>query len=273
MKTILVGTDFSLPARNAVNYAVELATFFSAKLILVNSFSLPIGGYDSAAPFEVIGALQDASQKGVEELKKDILNQKYDLEIECVSQVGTTFNVINDAAVKYSADLIVMGMVGEGSFVKRHLIGSAAISVSRGLSTPALIVPEAALYQPVRAICFACAPEDLEEEALIGTARHFTQVFHAALEIVTVEKADDKLERDETRAYTFIEKHLQGIKHKQIHIEDEDVSKALEYYFKFHKTDLVMVNPGKHNMLEKLFSPSITKTLAFSIGTPLLVIH
>jgi hypothetical protein len=37
METILVVTDFSALANNAVNYAIELAKYFSAKLILVNT--------------------------------------------------------------------------------------------------------------------------------------------------------------------------------------------------------------------------------------------
>jgi K+-sensing histidine kinase KdpD len=134
-------------------------------------------------------------------------------------------------------------------------------------------VPEAARYHAIKTICFACDTEKLEESTLIYTARDFAQEFGAELEIVTVDKADKELVWDKTEVYSFVEKHLQGIRHKQVHIEDEDISKTLEYYFKFHKADLVMVNPKKHNLFEKLFSESITKTLAFTIETPLLVIH
>lgn len=273
METIIVGTDFSVPAQNAVNYAVELSKYLGTRLILVNSFTLPLGGYDSTAPFEMIGAFQDASQKGLQELKEEILKKNYDFGIECFSQMGTVLSVIESAAAKYSADLIVMGMVGEGSFVKRHLIGSSAVSVARKIEIPTFIIPEAVRYHRIEKMCFACDTDKLEEGTLIYTARDLSEVFNAELEIVSVSKGDEELVFDKSETYTFIEKRLQGIKHKQVQIEDADVSKALEYYFKFHTTDLVMVNPQKHSFFHKMFNESITKILAFTIKTPLLLIH
>ncbi|WP_317897710.1 universal stress protein [Aurantibacillus circumpalustris] len=273
METIIVGTDFSLPAQNAVNYAVELAKYFSAKLVLVNSFSLPLGGYDSAVPMDMLAALQDGSLKGLQELKQSIIKKNYDFGIECVSQVGSPYSVIKDAVVKHSGDLVVAGMVGEAAFLKRHLIGSSAISMARNLQVPTFIIPETASYRKIQNICFACDMDKIEEDTLIYTARSFSKIFDAELEIVTIDNNDQELVFDKSETYTFVENRLQGVKHKQVHIEDKNVSKALEYYFKFHKTDVVMVNPKKHTLLEKLFTKSITKTLAYTLEVPILVVH
>lgn len=273
MKTIIVGTDFSLPAQNAVNYAVGLAKHFGAKMVLVNSYSLPVAGYDSIAPLDMIGALQEGWIKALEELKHEIIKNNYDFGVECLSQVGTPYGAIKDAVAKYSGDLIVMGMVGEGSFLKRHVIGSTAISVARYLEIPAFIVPEAARYEKIKNICFACDADKIEDSTLIYTARNFAEVFGAGLELVSVDVPGKELIHEPSKTRSFIEKRLHGIKHKHVHITDENVSTALEYYFKIHTTNLVMVNPGKHNLLQKLFTESVTKSLAYSLETPLLAIH
>lgn len=273
METIIVGTDFSLPAQNAVNYGVELAKHFSAKLVLVNSFSLPVGGFDSAAPMDMIAVLQDGSLNGLRELKQSIIKNNYDFGIECVSQVGSPYSVIKDAVEKYSGDLVVTGMVGEAGFLKRHLIGSSAISLAKNLQVPTFIIPEFATYHKIQNICFACDTDKIEEDNLIYTARNFSKIFDAELEIVSIDDRDQELVFDKSETYAFVEERLQGVKHKQVHIEDKDVSKALEYYFKFHKTDVVMVNPKKHTLLEKLFTKSITKTLAYTLKIPILVVH
>lgn len=273
METIIVGTDFSLPAKNAVNYAVGLARHFSAKLVLVNAYSLPVGGYNSMVPLDMISVLQESSASALQELKQEIIKNNYDFGIECLSQVGTPYGAIKDAVTKYSGDLVVMGMVGEGSFLKRHIMGSTAISVARDLEIPAFIVPEAARYNKIKNICFACDVDRIEEGTLIYTARDFAEIFGAELELVTIDVPGKELVNAPSETYTFVEKRLRGIKHKQVHIADTDVSKALEYYFKFHTTDLVMVNPGKHNLLQRMFTESITKSLAYTLETPLLAIH
>ncbi|PBQ30507.1 hypothetical protein CNR22_01565 [Sphingobacteriaceae bacterium] len=273
METIIVGTDFSLPAQNAVNYAVGLAKHFSAKLVLVNSYSLPIAGYDSLAPLDMISTLQEASRVSLKSLKDEILRENYDFGVECFSYLGTPYGALTDAVAKYSGELVVMGMVGEGSFLKRHIMGSSAVSVARDLEIPTFIVPEAARYRKISSICFACDMDKIEEGTLLYTARDFADIFDAELELVTVDGNDKELVYDKSETYAFAEKRLQGIKHKQVHIEDKNVSKALEYYFKFHKTDVVMVNPRKHTLLQKLFTESVTKSLAYTLETPLLVIH
>jgi len=273
METIIVGTDFSLPATNAVNYASGLAKFFSARLILVNAFSLPLAGYDSMEPLDMIAELQQNSVSRLNELKNDIIKRNYDFGIECVSAIGSSFATMRDVANKYSADLAVMGMVGEGSFVKKYLVGSSAIHSARELSIPLFIVPEAAKYHKIHQIAFACDMEKIEETTLLHSAKYFASVFDAEIELVTVNQNSDDGAWNKNEPCSFVEKRLETVRHKNVHIRDNNVSQALQYYFKFHKTDLVIVNPKKHGFFQTLFAESITKNLAFSMEVPLLIIH
>ena len=68
MDTILVPTDFSAPANNAVNYAVELAKFFDAKLVLVNAYAIPPASYEVGISIEIISAMREQAEKQLEEL-------------------------------------------------------------------------------------------------------------------------------------------------------------------------------------------------------------
>jgi len=273
METIIVGTDFSSPARNAVFYAVDLAKYFSAKLILVNAIPMPPGDYDTAAPLEVMAELQNNSEQLLKELKQEIIRKNYDFGIECISEIGNPFYVIKNAANRYCADLAVMGIVGEGSFLKQRVIGSSALHMAREIAIPLFIIPEVAEYHRIRQICFACDMDRIEETTLMHTVKYFATVFDAEIELVTVRKNTGDIGQDKDETYAYVEKRLQNIRHKSVLIKDENVSQALEYYFKFHKTDLVMVNPKKHGFFQKLFSESVTKKLVFNLEVPMLIIH
>ena len=69
MKTILIATDFSVPANNAVRYGAQLAKQLDATIVLANAFSLPMGGYYSMAPLAVISELQSSSMEALHQLR------------------------------------------------------------------------------------------------------------------------------------------------------------------------------------------------------------
>jgi hypothetical protein len=136
-----------------------------------------------------------------------------------------------------------------------------------------MIVPEGISYKNIDHICFACDMDKTEESTLLYSARYFATVFDAELEIVTVQKAGSNVTWQSPENYSLNEKRLGSIKHKQVFIKEDDVAIALEYYFKVHDTDLVIVNPKKHNFFRRLFTGSITSHLAFHSRVPLLIIH
>ncbi len=271
MKTILVATDFSKAANNAVQYAAKLAAQQKAKLILINAFAIPLGGYDSMAPMESISSIKDYALKELTKLMNEILNHHKHLEVECSVELGNPVVVITDLALQLKPDLIVMGIIGEAGALKKHLIGSSTLRIARKGTCPVLIVPESCLYHPIHNITFACDLDKIEEGKLLKSVKHFTKLLDGNLEIITVNKQSPDEKQIET--YQFIDKKLADIKHKLVSINDDHTSTALEYYFKIHPSDLIIVNPKKHRFFERLFSESVTNHLAFTVSLPLLVIH
>ncbi|HWY37223.1 MAG TPA: universal stress protein [Bacteroidia bacterium] len=274
METILIATDFSPAAANATEYGIELAKFFDAKIVLVNSYPVPPVGYEGNNTMQMIQALQDSSSIALENLKKQII-AKYqrDFEIECFSDMGFPGDVIAEAAKKYHADLIVMGIIGEAGKIKEHVIGSSSVKVAQHSTVPTFIIPEGVNYHRIRKIAFVCDMDKTEEGYMVYIAKYFGNVFGAELEVVNVEPPQGEMSEAKARTTQFIEKKLEVIKHKTVYVTDNDVAHGLENYFKTHPSDIVMVNPKKHNIFHNLFNESTTKELAFHLHVPLLAIH
>jgi len=170
--------------------------------------------------------------------------------------------------------MVVLGMTGEAGKLKERLIGSTAVSVGREFKVPVLIVPEGAGYRRIHRISLACDVDKLEESTLLlCSAHYFETLFDAELEIVTVQKPEEGTQWRAPESYSFNERKIGKTKHRQVFVRDNDAATALEYYFKFHHTDLIMANPKKHSFFERLFSESVTKHLAFHSRVPLLLIH
>jgi len=209
----------------------------------------------------------------LETLKNELLQKNEYLNIETETDMGLPLDVVESASKKYNADLIVMGIVGAAGKLKEHLIGSSAVSVARKLEIPTFIIPENVKYHKIRHISFACDLEKTEETVLVYIAKYFSKMFDADLEIVNIEKPREELSEDKSKTALFIEKKLETVKHKTVYVTGKDVARELEAYFEAHPTDVIMLNPKKHNIFHNLFTESVTKELAFHVQQPILTIH
>lgn len=274
METLLVATDFSESAKNASYYAAHLAKYFSARLVLVNAINLPLGGFDSVGPLEMISVLKATAEEALQTVKSELMERiGYDPGITCVAEAGSVFDVITAAASEYKAELIIMGIVGESNKLKEKFIGSSVLNVARGSDLPLFIIPEKAGYQPIKTLSFACDLERIKESTLLYSARYFAGIFNAELEIVTVSENGSDTGQEHSASIGFINDHLKQVKHKNVFIKDDSVDEALEYYLKFHATQVLMIHPRKHKLFERFFEGSITKHLIFRSETPVLIIH
>jgi len=274
METILVPTDFSPAAKNAVKYALELAKFFDAKLVLVNAFSAPIANTDTMFPLDVVMPLQSVAAKNLEALKNELLLQsEKNIDIECEAEMGPAYEVIDYISKKHDVDLIVMGITGDAGIIKEHLIGSSAVKVARNIEIPTFIIPEGVKYQPIHHISFACDMEKTGQISLINVVKSFCKIFEAELEVVNVEGLEDETSYEKARTSVYIERKLEEVKHKIVYVSENKVSRGIEDYLESMPTDLLIINPKKHNIFHTLFKENVTNELAFHVHLPILAIH
>lgn len=151
--TILVPTDFSDPARNALSSAVEIAEQFAAQLVLVH-FMEPLPAiYTGTAG--VLGSGPNSSslpELDMSKLQVELLdvNRKrlHDIAVEMIPdnlvhtesvEFGYPGSEISGFSEKNNIDLIVIsthGMTG----VTRFLMGSVTEKVVRTATVPVLVV-------------------------------------------------------------------------------------------------------------------------------------
>jgi nucleotide-binding universal stress UspA family protein len=139
-KNILVPTDLSEGATEALDYACELATTLGATIHLVHAIGIPALGLPElgvALTSTVIDTMIEDNQKSLEALaaaRRPVVTIG-----QVLLRTGDARDVINETAVEVSADLIVMGTHGRRG-VSRALLGSVAESVVRSASCPVLTV-------------------------------------------------------------------------------------------------------------------------------------
>jgi len=139
-KNILVPTDLSAGAEEALDYACELARQFGATVHLLNVISIPALGVPElgvAMASTVIDSIIKDNEEALHALAAKKCLQASIGQI--LLRTGDARDVINNAAKELHADLIVMGTHGRRG-VSRALLGSVTETVVRTAPCPVLTV-------------------------------------------------------------------------------------------------------------------------------------
>ena len=139
-KTILVPTDLSDGAEEALDYACELAAGLGATVHILNVIGIPTLGVPElgvALTSTVIDSMIIDNQQALDQLA-DRKRSKAAIGTVAI-RTGDARDVINQTAREVGADLIVMGTHGRRG-VTRALLGSVAETVVRSAPCPVLTV-------------------------------------------------------------------------------------------------------------------------------------
>jgi nucleotide-binding universal stress UspA family protein len=144
LKSIVVGTDFSICAARALAWAVSLAQSSGARVHLVHVLLEPVQALDVAAalPYpdgEVRKDWEDAARVKLDREMKAA--EKRGVATTAEIRWGRPSDTIVDAAARQKASLIVLGTHGR-SALEKLLLGSTAERVLRLSPIPVLTVRE-----------------------------------------------------------------------------------------------------------------------------------
>ena len=147
MKSILVPTDFSKCAANAMNCAVHLARETGAEVIALH-IVYPNEGVDNNM-YNVFWSDQymNEREKGlktwIHKFRREKENKDIRFKADC--RVGFPVPGICDAAAETGVDLIVMGTTG-ATGLRGAFLGSVAAGVMTRTQTPVLSIPKNASW-------------------------------------------------------------------------------------------------------------------------------
>ncbi|MBK6344132.1 MAG: universal stress protein [Flavobacteriales bacterium] len=152
MKKILVPTDFSAPASNALEAAVQLAKKHGASMHLLHAVDVPSTWQDgqfstamlATKPTKVQHDLYPEARERVGAARQQLEATTMALQKRGVKSAYTlapnaAWKEVVDATSKLSADLVVMGTHGAGA-LKEAFLGSHAQRVIRHCNAPVLTI-------------------------------------------------------------------------------------------------------------------------------------
>ncbi|HET8948246.1 MAG TPA: universal stress protein [Candidatus Polarisedimenticolia bacterium] len=143
--TILVGSDFSGPARRALAQALSLARERDAGVMVLHVIHVPdleelamLAGVTGEA---LRGRLVKERRERLAELVHETQESDGEVPVETLIGWGHPYEVILRKASDSAVSLIVLGTAGPSADMERALFGSTAEKVLRSAACPVLCVP------------------------------------------------------------------------------------------------------------------------------------
>lgn len=279
MKHILIPTDFSDNAWNAVTYGLEM--FKKTKCTFYLMHVNPIPTY-SGAGSSLRSADTDFRESLLKQSKQELRQLQNRIEKETVPNTKHTFvplafydffvDVIKREAKLKKIDLIIMGTKG-ATGLKKITIGSNTGDVITKVAHPLLAVPENAVYTVLHEIAF---PTDFQ----IG---YDMKVLDTLIEIATMNKAeirilnitnDGKALTDEQQQHKdFLDDYLVDIDHSFHSLTDLKLETAVQAFTESRDIDMIAMVAKNLNFFQRiLFRPDVEK-ISYYTKVPFLVLH
>jgi nucleotide-binding universal stress UspA family protein len=272
MEAILVPVDFSPTSLNATDYAINFAKQVGGKIILLNAFEAPLV-YPLYEGVEISHeGLKQINKKELIQLAEQLSNQEPLIKIEYLLKDGSLTYAIEETLKTIDVSLIIMGITGAGK-IKETIIGSNTLLVAKHSTIPVLIIPEDCVYSKVNEIGITTDFRDVVNTIPDKLVKHILQMTGAKLHVLNVD-FDNRQWTDDTPFQSgLVETMFENFTPKYHFIDHEDMVSGLNEYVDKFGIKLLIAFPQKHNLLEKIFSSSHTKELAFHSKIPVMIIH
>lgn len=270
MKTLLVPTDFSDISENAVNYAAELSKFLDARLVLLNTYSLPMPLVETPVANIQFEEINRANKEQLKALDKRLKAGGDDLRTELITAIGFSIEEILLYSETTKADIVVLGVPGAKS---SSTDGSNTISVAQESKCPVLMVPEGVKFKKPARIALACDYSSIVPDDVVQKFIDFVNVFNAKVLVFDVLKKAELVTYEKAMVEENLEESLHDIEHTLHFPTGDNLVEEINAFVDRHLVDLLVMMPHKYNFLQGLFHRSNTKQMALHSHIPLLAIH
>ncbi|MFK8006304.1 MAG: universal stress protein [Saprospiraceae bacterium] len=266
MKKILVPTDFSDNADNALRYAINIGNYFEAEIQLLHTYDVKstTGSFKSVREYIKEDVERDLSDN-LRKFKTSILGRT---KLQGRGIEGNPIDVICSLATHEKFDLIVMGTQGANG-LKGIFLGSNTSGVMKKTTTPLLAVPNNFKYRPIKDIIFPVDSGIIADEDVL-------KIF---LEIATAYKSKIKVVHLETEKVVAgydpgIEYFLKRIPHSFHRISgSRAVNEVINDFVYENNSDMLCMIRRERHFWENLFHKSVTTKEIFDSPVPLLILH
>lgn len=269
MKRLLVPTDFSEQAENALKIAVQIAKTHGSEIFVIHSMEMPLHLATASDTGNLPGSLffMKLAEKRFGELReKDYLD---DIILNEAVGRNEIYEDIEEACSKNKIDLIIMGSTGASGF-KEMFVGSNTEKVVRTSKTPVLVIKNNHPKFEVNDFVYASDFSKTGQGAF-KKAKKFAKKIGAKIHLLLVNTPDNF--KTSVEGYALMENFVKGMAIESYTLNiynDTSVEKGILNFTSHINAQLVGMGTHGKKGISHFFNGSISEDLVNHANMPII---
>ena len=273
MKKIIVATDFSTCAHNAMDYALAIAKVMHVEVCAIHAIGSTEGVNNNILNALYIEDYYNIKRQALKDWANSFLaNESFkDIPVSTVCEVGSVSTVISKYIETNPIELLVMGTMGATGI--NGIFGSNANTMVSKTKTPTLVVPLKSKFSMKPVITLATnfsavlSPEDIHilNELIKATKVHklnILNIIEGSAGWQTNEAGEESLKKLIHTAYLEFN-----------YITESNATEGIMNFVISNKTDILCLVNRTHNILYRIFNRGTVNQVMNKSIKAVLILH
>ena len=278
MMNILIPTDFSENAQNAIAYALA---YFSD--VAVNFYILHVSHTHTSTKEEEqelfsdfdteMQTVQSTSATLREEIRKyQIRSQNPAHSFFPLHENLNLVEAIRKNVIEKEIDYILMGTKGTTK-INGGEMGSSTCDVITKVKCPILVIPENAKFNGIKNIAFLTDYNCIYRNKIITRLSETLDLHRSPLRVLHIKAQNTGLTAAQTDNKGFLHYFFKDKKHSFHFVENKDLEIGIQDFVETWDISLVSIVAKNLNLIQRLLLRPAVKSMNYSVTVPFLVLH
>ena len=276
MKKVILPTDFSYNAYNAISYAMNLLKDEEATFYLLNTYTPAIyqTEYLLHSPGQIgLGDIyQSESINQLEELQKQLQKEFKNPKHTIITH--SAFNILVDEVssmvANEEADMVIMGTQG-ATGAKEIFLGTHTVHVIKKATCPVIAIPADFDYETPLEILFPTDYEVAYSEEQLKALLDLAELHKSRINVIHISSGYD-LTEIQSENKSKLKKIFEKIPHLFHDLPNQEIITGINNFQLKNKMNMLVMIQNKHTFLESLFIEPVIKKIGFHVSIPFMVI-
>lgn len=277
MRKIVVPTDFSDNAYNALKYACEIFKYERSDIYIIHAFADEVYQLGNITERSILDKRKDeveqktaaAMAELMSRIKEYAPNPKH--KYTSIAAFGSLIDEVNDLVERENIDIVVMGTRGAAND-RSTTFGSNTLNVMKYVQCLVLAIPEDYGYHPPKELLFPSnylIPYKRRELKLLC---ELTGSFRSTIHMLYIDPMKKLSLRQEDNR-DFLKAGLRKAKLVFETTPEKDKTIAITKYIVHQNIDMLIMVNTRHSHLEDLLLPSTLNKIGLHLKIPFLVLQ
>lgn len=277
MRKVLVPTDFSENAFNALKYASQVFKYEKSEFLIVHAYADEVYRQVPEMERSYLDALKEKTLRESNKELKRILAKITEYapnpqhSFRTISVFGALIDEANDLVNQENMDIVVMGTRGATND-RKLTFGSNTLQLLKYVHCPVLAIPEGYEYHPPKEILFPTnylVPNKRRELKLLCD---MTDSFRSTIHMLYIDPIRNlSLRQIDNRE--FLKNSLKKPKLTFETTLETDKNTAITKYIVHHAINMLVLVNSRHSYMEDMLYQSTIDKIGLHIKIPFLVLQ